>query len=1365
MLMSSWLRSVQAQINRRLSSHFGGTARRTGRHFNRSIPCFETLEPRLLPATLLSINTAGTNSGGDSSGDTNFFTLPILSDDGRYVAFYSKAEDISPEGGVGNPTQRSIHVRDRQTNTTDLIQSNQESPEATADVTMSADGRFVAFLATTRLSNMRGAGGIFLNDRLNNTITLISNNNSGGANEGASEKPALSPDGRYVAFISREAFDEPMDNSGDFLGNSVRNQSANLYVHDTQTGLSRLVNATPSGNGGDNGSVAARYFFNRDSTKILFNSASSDLVANDTNGVVDVFLRDLATNTTTLISVNAAGTGSANVGGSLLGISADGSRVLFLSTSNNLVSGMPADGAGDIFLRDLTTNTTTLVSRNTAGTDSEGLNGTITPDGRYVLFESSESLVPGAPLGGSVYRKDLQTGELLLVNVQPDGTPSTKPARIATSGVTAAPLGQTISADGRFVVFVSASDDLVPNFVDGNVGPFSAVFVRDMLGGVTTLMSDSISSPTTSGNDQAFFAAISTDGKVVAFQSTASDLTANDTNGLLDVFANTVPTPGQPGQFQFDAETVDVNESDGTVTLTVTRTGGTYGIVRVNFATANSGATAGSDYTETTGTLTFLNGETSKTITVPIQEETTFEANETFTVTLSNPTATATLGTAVSTTVSITNDDEPPTVTLEMSSATLSEAGATSTVTARLSAAAGVDVTVGLNFGGTASESDFMRSSSQIVIPAGSTTGSITLTALNDTLGEANESIVVEIASVTNGTESGTQETSSMIVSDDTEISVAVSPGSVAEDGTPNLIYTFTRSGVTTGATTVRFSVAGTAALTSDYSQTGATSFSATTGTLAFAAEQTTKTLTINPTTDATIEANETVILAVTPAATYSVGTSNSATGIITNDDLPKITLTASPASAAENGIANAAYKFTRTGPTTSELTVTFTVGGTATIDNDFTTLGATTFTETSGSVTFGVGQATKTLSIDPTGDATVEANETIVLGLTTGDGYTIGTQTPVTTTITNDDAEISVAVSPGRVTEDGSPNLIYTFTRAGSTAGSLTVNFSVDGSANRANDYAPSGSTTFTATTGTVSFSSGQTTKVVTINPTADTVIESDETVILTLAPAATYLIGSANSATGTIANDDPRVTIAVSPASVIENGTANATYTFKRTGPTTEPLTVNFDVGGTATFNTDYAVTGATSINETTGSVTFLAGQASKTVVIDPTGDTLVESNETVILTLATGIDYVVATPLAATATITNDDTEVSVTVSPSSVNENGTPNLIYTFTRIGVTTNSLTVNFTVGGTATFANDYSQTGSASFNATTGRISFSSGQTTKTITINPTGDAVVESDETVILTIVPGTTYTAGTANSIIATILNDDGLLDELP
>ncbi len=386
-----------------------------------------------------------------------------------------------------------------------------------------------------------------------------------------------------------------------------------------------------------------------------------------------------------------------------------------------------------------------------------------------------------------------------------------------------------------------------------------------------------------------------------------------------------------------------------------------------------------------------------------------------------------------------------------------------------------------------------------------------------------------------------------------------------------------------------------------------------------------------------------------------------------TNPSTSTVTLAVSPSSVTEDGTANMVYTFTRSGVTTNPLTVNYTVGGTATNGTDYTSIPT--------SVTFAANSATATVIVDPTADTTVESNETVALTLATGTGYTVGTPNAATGTILNDDLpSITLAVSPSSVTEDGTANLVYTFTRSGVTTNALTVNYTLGGTATLNTDYTRSG------TNNTVTFAAGSSTATVIVDPTADTTVESDETVALTLATGTGYTVGTTTAVTGTITNDDvtlPSITLAVSPSSVTEDGTSSLIYIFMRTGDTTNPLTVNYTVGGTATNGTDY-----TSIPT---SVTFAANSATATVIVDPTADTTVESDETVALTLASGTGYTVGTTTAVTGTITNDDTSVTLAVSPSSVTEDGTTNLVYTFTRSGVTTNALTVNYTLGGTAT--------------------------------------------------------------------------------
>ncbi len=229
----------------------------------------------------------------------------------------------------------------------------------------------------------------------------------------------------------------------------------------------------------------------------------------------------------------------------------------------------------------------------------------------------------------------------------------------------------------------------------------------------------------------------------------------------------------------------------------------------------------------------------------------------------------------------------------------------------------------------------------------------------------------------------------------------------------------------------------------------------------------------------------------------------------------PIVSLSVSPNSVMEDGTTNLLYTFTRTGGTSSSLMVNYSVAGTATVGTDYTGI-----TGTPATINFAAGSATATVTVDPTTDSSVEADETVVLTLLAGTDYPVGTSGGVLGTIANDDvvlAEITLAVSPASVTEDGTTNLVYTFTRTGSTAASLIVNYSVAGTATLGTDYTGIGSAS-----ATVTFAAGSATATVTVDPTADTTVEVDETVALTLAAGTGYTIGTTGAVVGTILNDD---------------------------------------------------------------------------------------------------------------------------------------------------------------------------------------------------------------------------------------------------
>ena len=225
-------------------------------------------------------------------------------------------------------------------------------------------------------------------------------------------------------------------------------------------------------------------------------------------------------------------------------------------------------------------------------------------------------------------------------------------------------------------------------------------------------------------------------------------------------------------------------------------------------------------------------------------------------------------------------------------------------------------------------------------------------------------------------------------------------------------------------------------------------------GTVFFAAGVSSQTLTILVSGDTAVEGDESFTVALAnPTGSTLDGAASSAVGTIVNDDLPVITLGVSPAGVAEDGPANLVYTFTRTGPTSSALSVNYSVGGTATFNSDYTQSGAGSFTSSAGSITFGVGASSAVLTVDPSADASVESDETVAIALGSGTGYSVGTAGAVVGTIVNDDVPPPppiLSLSPVAVSNAegnaGSTPFAFTVSRSGDLSGSSSAQWSVAG-------------------------------------------------------------------------------------------------------------------------------------------------------------------------------------------------------------------------------------------------------------------------------------------------------------------------------
>ncbi len=391
----------------------------------------------------------------------------------------------------------------------------QGNNSADVAVAISGDGRYVAFRSYASnlvLDDTNGEQDAFVHDRWTGRTTRASVSSAGVQANGESWVCNMTSDGRFIVFWSRATN----------LVDGDTNDLDDLFVHDQVTGVTSRVSISSTGSQGDapsggSASVSA------DGRYVAFDSHATNLVDGDTNGTGDVFLRDRVANTTTRLSVSTSGSECDGWSASS-SITPDGRYVAFTSGGTNLVSG-DANGCADVFLRDLVSGTTTLVSMSSSGVQNNGdtwcSSNAISADGRYVaLWSASDNLVANDTNGHyDAFLRDRVAGTTTRVSVASDGAQG--------DGFTGNP---SISPDGRFVLFVSSATNLAADDMNGRMD----VFAHERATGTTRLISRS--STGAPADQESRSAAISEDGRYVAFESFASNLVPRDENGTVPDF-------------------------------------------------------------------------------------------------------------------------------------------------------------------------------------------------------------------------------------------------------------------------------------------------------------------------------------------------------------------------------------------------------------------------------------------------------------------------------------------------------------------------------------------------------------------------------------------------------------------------------------------------------------------------------------------------------------------------------------------------------------------------------------------------------------------------------------------------------------
>ena len=470
------------------------------------------------PFQLVSVSDpAFSNANG---GDNDSFS-PIISPDGRYVLFASAANNL----------------------------------------TLSGSSNAMPALSPPKMN-------VFLRDRTNGTTTLISVNLTGSGGGNADSVPVdISTNGQYALFES----------SADNLVAGDTNKLKDIFLRDLVHGTTLLVSVSTNGtsaNGASRSSVMTP-----DGRYVVFVSEATNLVAGDTNGFADIFVRDMQSGVTTLASPGARGSGSSE----LPDITPDGHFVAFYSTATNLVGGIST--VREIYIRDLVGGTTllasgyahTIVPAVYGTTNSLSFNLCISDDGQYLAYEAGSA--SGATNSGAILRyckangltdvintnaAGLMTGSELTrhtLDMTPDGRfiafvgntngssciyvwdAQSGSATLASGNLSnAVPTNSTcdapvMDASGRFVSFMFTGTGA--GLTSNTVSTASHIYVRDMQAGLTTLV-DADTNGIGSASNPMTFPRISADGSQVAFESYGKMLTTNNSNYFSDIYVSTV---------------------------------------------------------------------------------------------------------------------------------------------------------------------------------------------------------------------------------------------------------------------------------------------------------------------------------------------------------------------------------------------------------------------------------------------------------------------------------------------------------------------------------------------------------------------------------------------------------------------------------------------------------------------------------------------------------------------------------------------------------------------------------------------------------------------------------------------------------
>ena len=793
----------------------------------------------------------------------------------------------------------------------------------------------------------------------------------------------------------------------------------------------------------------------------------------------------------------------------------------------------------------------------------------------------------------------------------------------------------------------------------------------------------------------------------------------------------TITNDDTPPQVSISVNNASIAEDGGTSTVTIsTGSGPTFATEQTITLTLTGTAGESRDYGISSESLTLAAGATTVTATVTAVDDNYDDDAETVIVTASNG------GDDIgSQTITITDDDDPPAFSLIVSDSAPSEAGAeTSMLTVSLGSGSVFEFSESVIFelSGTAEEKgDYNLDELALTIEGGENMVSTTLDVVDDNYDDDAETVVIDV--VYDGT---TVATGTITITDDDDppvLSVTVDNAEVAEAAGVSTLTVSTGSGATFEFDeTITLTLGGTATTGVDYT-IGSTSLTLPYGDEHDASEVTT---TITAVQDRIDELDETILIDAAIGQT-AVGTRQTVT--ITDDDQAALTI----ADAAANEGDDITFTVTLDPVSSREVTV-----GYATSVASGDTAAQADFTADSGTLTFAAGDSSKTFTVATAEETTSEPDETFTVTLSNASGATLPADATATGTITDDDqAPLSIADASA----DEGDSATFTVTLNPAASDEVTVDYATSVAAS---DTAAQSD--FTAKNGTLTFAAGDTTETFTVATLEDSVDEVDETFTVTLSNVSGSTLPADPTATGTIIDDD-QAALTIADAGADEGD--DITFTVTLDPVSSREVKVDW---ATSVASGDTAV--QADFTADSGTLTFAAGDSSKTFTVATTEETTLEQDETFTVTLSDASEATLPAVPTATGTIGDDDTRrVSIASGGDVASEGAAATFTLTMSP-AAPTGGLTVNVTVAEVERRTLEagelaYDFVAAASEGMTT--VDFAAGDTAATLTVPTVDDDLYEAefgdDNLLRATLAAGTGYAVATGSGTAELTLRD--------